>query len=170
MGTSWHSYIVKASRTSPSAMISITTIISLLTLLWSPTNGDSHPLLKSWTSLIFSIGRCQTTNGTTQIRASSDPNAFWRTENLTVQLEIQWISHLDLVGGEIYYFHRSVSRGLEYLHHHHPGRICPGKHIAHSTITLAAASVLSTFDLLKKVDENGWEIEPKKEYKGAAIR
>ena len=37
---------------------------------------------------------------------------------------------------------------------------------------LAAASVLSTFDLLKKVDdENGREIEPKREYtKSAVIR
>jgi hypothetical protein len=50
------------------------------------------------------------------------------------------------------------------------GRACPGKHLAHSTVTLAAASVLSTFDLLKKVDENGQEINPKMEYAAAAIR
>ena len=37
-------------------------------------------------------------------------------------------------------------------------------------ITLAAASVLSTFDLAKKVDENGREIEPKMEYTKFAIR
>jgi cytochrome P450 len=49
-------------------------------------------------------------------------------------------------------------------------RICAGKHIAHSTIMLTAASVLSTFDLLKRVDENGREIEFKKEYKGVGIR
>jgi len=48
-------------------------------------------------------------------------------------------------------------------------RGCPGKHLAHSTVTLAAASVLTTFDLLKKVDENGREIEPKREYTSAAI-
>ena len=55
--------------------------------------------------------------------------------------------------------------------HHRSGRICPGKHIAHSTVTLAAASVLSTFDLVKKVDENGQEIEPQKEYSiSAAVR
>ena len=36
-------------------------------------------------------------------------------------------------------------------------------------ITLAAASVLSTFDLAKKVDENGREIEPKMEYTKFAI-
>ena len=43
--------------------------------------------------------------------------------------------------------------------HHRSGRICPGKHLAHSTLTLAAASVLSTFDLVRKVDENDQEIE-----------
>jgi len=48
-------------------------------------------------------------------------------------------------------------------------RICAGKHLAHSTLMLAAASVLSTFDLLTKVDENGREIEPKNEYRPGAI-
>jgi len=48
-------------------------------------------------------------------------------------------------------------------------RACPGKHLAHSTVTLAAASLLSTFDLLKQVDENGLEIEPEREYKTAGI-
>ena len=51
-----------------------------------------------------------------------------------------------------------------------PTRICPGKHIAHSTLKLAAASVLSTFDLIRKVDENGREFVPKGEYRSAAIR
>ena len=49
-------------------------------------------------------------------------------------------------------------------------RICPGKHLAHSTLTLTAASVLSTFDLVKEVDENGREIEPKREYTRFTIR
>ena len=49
-------------------------------------------------------------------------------------------------------------------------RKCPGKHLAHSTLMLTAASVLSTFDLLKKVDENGREIEPKREYTRAGVR
>jgi len=50
-------------------------------------------------------------------------------------------------------------------------RICPGKHIAHSTLTLAAASILLAFDLVRKVDENGREIEPKREYtKSSVIR
>jgi len=49
-------------------------------------------------------------------------------------------------------------------------RICPGIHLAHSTLTLAAASVLSTFDLVRKVDENGREIEPNREYTRAGVR
>ena len=55
-------------------------------------------------------------------------------------------------------------------HHYHSGRICPGKHLSHSIVTLTAASVLSTFDLAKKVDENGREILPKMEYTKFAIR
>jgi len=49
-------------------------------------------------------------------------------------------------------------------------RICPGLHLAHSIVTLAAASVLLTFDLGRKVDENGLEIEPKREYTRTALR
>jgi cytochrome P450 len=50
-------------------------------------------------------------------------------------------------------------------------RICPGKHIAHSIVTLTAASVLSTFDLVRIVDENGQGIKPKREYtKSSALR
>ncbi|KIM35566.1 hypothetical protein M413DRAFT_79273 [Hebeloma cylindrosporum] len=48
-------------------------------------------------------------------------------------------------------------------------RVCAGRHLAHSTVTLAAASVLSTFDLLRKRDENDLEIHPKREYTPAAI-
>jgi len=48
-------------------------------------------------------------------------------------------------------------------------RICPGRHLAHSTITITAASVLSTFDLVKKVDENGREIVPKRKYTESAV-
>ena len=51
------------------------------------------------------------------------------------------------------------------------GRICPGQHLAHSTLTFLAASVLSTFDLLRKLDENGLEIELKREYtKSSTLR
>ena len=86
-------------------------------------------------------------------------------ENLTVQLETQWTLHLGLVGGERYsFFHQFTS------HYHRSGRICPGKHLAHSALTLTVASVLSTLDLKRKVDENGREIEPKREYSNSTIR
>jgi len=49
-------------------------------------------------------------------------------------------------------------------------RICLGKHLAHSIVTLTASSVLSTFDLVKKVDENGREIEPEMEYIRPSLR
>ena len=52
----------------------------------------------------------------------------------------------------------------------HSVRICPGRHLAHSIATLAAASVLSTFDLRRKMDMNGQEIEPKREYTRSALR
>jgi hypothetical protein len=82
-------------------------------------------------------------------------------ESLTVQLETQWILHLDLAGGE----HLLYPINLNY--HHDSGRVCPRQHLAHSTVTLAAASVLSTFDLIRKVDESGHDIEPKRGYKHA---
>ena len=53
---------------------------------------------------------------------------------------------------------------------YHSGRICPGKHLAHSIVTLTAASVLSTFNLMKEVDEKGRKIEPKMEYTQFGIR
>ena len=62
-----------------------------------------------------------------------------------------------------------LSTSPNLIHPYHPGRVCPGKHLAHSMLTLAAASVLTTFDLRKEVDENGQEIEPKREYKSAGI-
>ena len=43
MVTSWHPCLVKAPRICQPAMISTTVIISQPTLLWLPTNGDSHP-------------------------------------------------------------------------------------------------------------------------------
>jgi hypothetical protein len=84
-----------------------------------------------------------------------------------VQLEIQWTSHLDSAGGEPSFPPVSISQCLLISS---SCRGCPGKHIAHSIVTLAAASVLSTFNLLRKMDDNGQEIEPTKEYKPGAIR
>ena len=55
-------------------------------------------------------------------------------------------------------------------HHYCSGRVCPGKHLVQSIVALTAASILSTFDLVKKVDENGREIEPNMEYTKFAIR
>ena len=73
-----------------------------------------------------------------------------------------------MVGGVYYYyFHQSISH---YKCIHDLRRVCAGKHLAHSTLTIAAASVLLTFDVLRKVDENGREIELTKEYKSAAVR
>ena len=44
----------------------------------------------------------------------------------------------------IFFLHQSMSDIIR------SGRICPGKHLAHSILTLTAASVLSTFDLIRK--------------------
>ena len=100
-------YLVKASRISRPPTISTITIISLLTLLWSPTNGDSHfQLLNIEHSLFLKLytttGRWWTMNETTQNHASSNPRAFWATENSTALLETRWTSHLDSAGGEHY--------------------------------------------------------------------
>ncbi|KAF8970100.1 cytochrome P450 [Flammula alnicola] len=46
-------------------------------------------------------------------------------------------------------------------------RICPGAHIAHSTIWITAASILSTFNISKPLDEKGVVIEPSMEYLSA---
>jgi cytochrome P450 len=73
--------------------------------------------------------------------------------------------HLGLVGGEHYIL---PIKSLPIITR--SGRICPGQHLAHSTLTLTAASVLSTFDLVRKVDENGREIEPKREYTRTGTR
>ena len=90
-------------------------------------------------------------------------------EKLTAQLETRWTSHLGSVGGEIFLLF--LSHHPMFHCRHRFGRICPGKHLAQSTLTLTAASVLSTFDLVRKVDENGLEIVPEREYtKSGGIR
>ena len=43
-------------------------------------------------------------------------------------------------------------------------RICPGRHLAAGSIWIGIASVLSTFDLKKPVDEFGKVVEPSGEY------
>ena len=93
-------------------------------------------------------------------------------ENSIVQLETPWTLDLGSVGGEHYHylFLLSLVR-WQCLIVHRFGRICPGRRVAHSLLTITAASVLSTFDLVKKVDENGRVINPKREYSGTtAVR
>ncbi|TFK33723.1 cytochrome P450 [Crucibulum laeve] len=48
-------------------------------------------------------------------------------------------------------------------------RMCPGRHVAQSTLWLAAGCILAYFDLRKAVDSNGIEIEPNREYSVGAI-
>ena len=43
-------------------------------------------------------------------------------------------------------------------------RICPGRHIAISTIWISAASILTTFNISKSVGKDGRVIEPSREY------
>ena len=71
------------------------------------------------------------------------------------------------VGGEDYLFFPLICPCLIDFY---TGRACPGKHLAHSLVMLTLASVLSAFDLVREVDENGREIVPKREYSFAGIR
>ncbi|TFK34601.1 cytochrome P450 [Crucibulum laeve] len=48
-------------------------------------------------------------------------------------------------------------------------RFCPGSHIAVQAVWLAAASILSTFNIYKAVDNEGNAIEPSLEYHSALI-
>jgi len=49
-------------------------------------------------------------------------------------------------------------------------RLCPGSHIARSTLWIAAASILATFNISKSVDKDGRVIEPSCEYLSAILR
>ncbi|KAF7368440.1 Cytochrome P450 [Mycena venus] len=48
-------------------------------------------------------------------------------------------------------------------------RICPGRHMAYSSLWLTIASILATFDINKAVDNDGNVIEPSYEYSAAVI-
>ncbi|KAJ7607903.1 cytochrome P450 [Roridomyces roridus] len=48
-------------------------------------------------------------------------------------------------------------------------RICPARHLAFSTIWIAVASILATFDITKPIGDDGQVIEPTHEYSGTAI-
>ncbi|KAJ7189263.1 cytochrome P450 [Mycena filopes] len=48
-------------------------------------------------------------------------------------------------------------------------RICPGRHLAKSTLFIAVASILSSFDIIKAVDTDGQPIEPTFEFSSHLI-
>lgn len=48
-------------------------------------------------------------------------------------------------------------------------RSCPGSHIALSVVWLAAASLLTAFNIEKAVDAHGQPIEPTREYQSTAV-
>lgn len=48
-------------------------------------------------------------------------------------------------------------------------RICPGRHLACASIWIGIASVLSTFNLVKPLDENGNVIEPQGDYTSGLV-
>ena|ERR1700742_4185594 len=81
-------------------------------------------------------------------------------ERWILRLETLWTLHLDLDGG------KGGEQEFQLLLSIHVCifRICPGRQIAHSLIMLTAASILTTFDISKKKDEDGNYIEPKQEY------
>ncbi|KAJ6560597.1 cytochrome P450 [Mycena vulgaris] len=48
-------------------------------------------------------------------------------------------------------------------------RLCPGRHMATSSIWITVASILATFDITKAVDPNGRPVEPSYEYLSGII-
>ena len=48
-------------------------------------------------------------------------------------------------------------------------RLCPGYHIAFSTLWLTVATILATFNLSKAMDKDGRVIEPSREYHSGLI-
>ncbi|KAJ6597635.1 cytochrome P450, partial [Mycena vulgaris] len=48
-------------------------------------------------------------------------------------------------------------------------RICPGRHLASSSLWLTIASILATLDINKAVDENGKVVEPSYEYSSGLV-
>ena len=174
---SWHPCLIKASRISRPVMMSTTTIIYPPTQLWFPTNGDSYILSPNIEIYSFSqplLRRAMLND----VRDYPEPHIFKPERFLKNGILDTGSSVRDPVDIAFGFGRRWALFILFKLDHvlssnviTISGRICPGKHLAHSTLTLTAASVLSTFDLLKKVDENGREIEPKREYtKSPGIR
>jgi hypothetical protein len=52
----------------------------------------------------------------------------------------------------------------------HPGRICPGGHLALRTVYLFIACVLSVFDIGPVLDDEGNPRMPKVEFSSATVR
>jgi cytochrome P450 len=52
----------------------------------------------------------------------------------------------------------------------HNFRLCPGRHMALSSIWITVASIVATFNIAKAVDEQGKVIEPSYEYLSGLIR
>ncbi|KDQ22111.1 hypothetical protein PLEOSDRAFT_1079619 [Pleurotus ostreatus PC15] len=48
-------------------------------------------------------------------------------------------------------------------------RICPGRHLAVSSLWIAASTILSVFNITKEVGHDGKEVEPRMEYNSALI-
>ena len=49
-------------------------------------------------------------------------------------------------------------------------RICPGMHVAQASIWIAIASVLATFDIQKRKDAMGEDIEPSVQFESGIVR
>ena len=143
------------------------TIISPPTPLWSPTSGDGHLLPLDIELSLFLLNRAMLNNE----RDYPEPHEFKPERFLkNGELDSSVKDPMEIIfgfGRRWALFILSIS---PMSHRLISGRICPGRHLAHSTLTLAAASVLSTFDLVKKVDKNGREIQPMREYTKTAIR
>ena len=95
----------------------------------------------------------------------SNQKDFSRTENL-IQISVillSWLSGLVEGGNEW-----SLSEIMELIKG--KCRLCPGYHFAFSTIWLAAATILATFNLSKAVDKDGRVVEPSREYDSGLTR
>lgn len=59
---------------------------------------------------------------------------------------------------------------LAYHVDYNPCRMCPGRWFAFDTMWIIVASILSSYDIMKAVDDTGNTIEPKIEYSSGLLR